>query len=107
MSEPKADPEAGTLDVSPIQQRQKARRKIEHLHGSLCLSAVEGQQASNDCEELLAEVAYLRAALRLRNKEIAVKLAYIKAHAADIYAFLERKGYTGLRDLPEGPSHVE
>lgn len=55
------------LDLEPIQKRQQARRKIEHLHGSLCLSALEGQQASNDCEELLAEVSRLRAALRSQN----------------------------------------
>jgi hypothetical protein len=50
------------LDLTAIKARQKARSKIEHLHGSLCLSAVEGQEASNDCAELVAEIERLRAA---------------------------------------------
>lgn len=41
-------------DLERLIERQTAREKITHLHGNLCLTASEGQQASEDCATLLA-----------------------------------------------------
>lgn len=44
-------------EIAQIQERQKHRDDVEHMHGTNSLSCVEGQRGSDDCRYLLSALA--------------------------------------------------